>query len=56
MVKHTSSNNGLKGVKRNNEKMKWLMDSMIAYWILLLIISLGAASVIYLFWLRDVLM
>ncbi len=35
--------------------MKSLLDSMLAYWIILLAFSLGAAAVIYLTWLRDAL-
>jgi hypothetical protein len=35
--------------------MKSLIDSMLAYWIILLLFSLGAASVIYVIWLKDVL-
>ncbi len=33
--------------------MKVLMKTMGVYWITLLSISLGAAAVIYVFWLRD---
>lgn len=36
--------------------MKVLIESMLGYWILLLALSLGAASLIYIFWLRDALM
>ncbi len=36
--------------------MKVLIESMLGYWILLLSLSLGAASLIYIFWLRDALM
>jgi hypothetical protein len=35
--------------------MKTLFDSMLAYWIVLLAFSLGAAAIIYLLWLRDAL-
>jgi hypothetical protein len=35
--------------------MQSLMDSMLAYWIVLLGLSLGAASLIYVFWLKDAL-
>ncbi len=35
--------------------MKSLLDSMLAYWILLLAVSLGAAAIIYLTWLKDAL-
>jgi hypothetical protein len=35
--------------------MKWLIDSMLAYWIILLLLSLGAAGIIYAVWLKDVL-
>ena len=35
--------------------MKSLIDSMLVYWIVLLLISLGVASVIYFVWLKDVL-
>jgi hypothetical protein len=33
--------------------MRWFIDSMIGYWILLLAISLGAAAFIYEVWLRG---
>jgi len=33
--------------------MKKLINSMLGYWILLLVISLGAAAVIYEIWLRG---
>jgi hypothetical protein len=36
--------------------MKSLISSMFVYWIILLAVSLGAASLIYTFWLHDVLM
>ncbi len=36
--------------------MKSLIDSMLAYWILLLLVSLGAAGAIYAIWLKDVLL
>lgn len=36
--------------------MKSLLDSMFVYWIILLAVALGAASMIYVFWLHDVLM
>ena len=36
--------------------MKWFIDSMIGYWVLLLAISLGIAAVIYELWLRDALL
>jgi hypothetical protein len=35
--------------------MKWFWNSMLGYWILLLAVSLGLASLIYLIWLKDVL-
>lgn len=35
--------------------MKWLIDSMLAYWIILLLLSLGAASIIYAIWLKGVM-
>ena len=35
--------------------MQSLMDSMLAYWIVLLALSLGAAALIYVFWLKDAL-
>jgi len=35
--------------------MKSLIDSMLAFWIVLLLISLGGAAVIYLIWLKDTL-
>ena len=33
--------------------MRWFIDSMMGYWILLLAISLGAAAVVYEVWLRG---
>jgi hypothetical protein len=33
--------------------MRWFLDSMLGYWILLLAISLGAAGVIYEVWLKG---
>jgi hypothetical protein len=33
--------------------MRWFIDSMVGYWILLLAISLGAAAVVYEVWLRG---
>jgi hypothetical protein len=33
--------------------MRWFIDSMLGYWILLLVISLGAATVIYELWLKG---
>ena len=36
--------------------MKSLIDSMLVYWIILLTVSLGAAALIYTFWLHDVVM
>ena len=35
--------------------MQSLMDSMLAYWIVLLSFSLGTAALIYVFWLKDAL-
>lgn len=36
--------------------MKALIESMLGYWILLLALSLGAASLVYIFWLREALL
>ena len=36
--------------------MKWFIDSMVGYWILLLAISLGVAAMIYEVWLRDAIL
>jgi hypothetical protein len=36
--------------------MKSLIDSMLAYWVFLLLISLGVAAGIYFMWLKDTLM
>ena len=36
--------------------MRWFIDSMVGYWVLLLAISLGIAAVIYELWLRDALL
>ena len=33
--------------------MKWFVNSMLGYWILLLLFSLGAAALIYEVWLRG---
>lgn len=33
--------------------MRWFIDSMAGYWVLLLAISLGAAAVVYEVWLRG---
>ena len=33
--------------------MRWFWDNMFGYWIVLLSISLGAAAVVYIFWLHD---
>jgi hypothetical protein len=33
--------------------MKWFIDSMVGYWVLLLGVSLCAAAVIYEFWLKG---
>lgn len=36
--------------------MKALINTMLVYWILLLSISLGAAAIIYVVWLKDALL
>ena len=33
--------------------MRWFIDSMIGYWVLLLAISLGVSAVIYEVWLKG---
>jgi hypothetical protein len=33
--------------------LRWFVDSMIGYWVLLLAISLGAAAAIYEIWLKG---
>lgn len=33
--------------------MKWFINSMLGYWILLLVISLGSAAAIYEIWLKG---
>ena len=33
--------------------MKWFVNSMLGYWILLLLISLSSAAVIYEIWLKG---
>ncbi len=43
-------------IAKRTDKMKAMMDSMLAYWVLLLAVSLGGASMIYVFWLRDAMM
>jgi hypothetical protein len=35
--------------------MKWFIESMFGYWILLLVIALGLAAGVYLVWLKDAL-
>jgi hypothetical protein len=35
--------------------VRWFIDSMLGYWILLLVISLGTAAGIYQVWLKNVL-
>jgi len=36
--------------------MKFLINSMVGYWILLLTLSLAAAAAIYVIWLREAMM
>ncbi len=33
--------------------MKRILNSMLAFWLLLLAVSLGAASIVYELWLKD---
>ena len=33
--------------------MKWFINSMLGYWILLLVISLGTAALVYELWLKS---
>lgn len=33
--------------------LRWFVDSMLGYWVLLLVISLGAAAVIYEVWFKG---
>jgi hypothetical protein len=33
--------------------LRWFIDSMLGYWILLLVISLGGAAAIYELWLKG---
>ena len=33
--------------------MKWIMNTMLGYWILLLVISMGAAALVYEIWLKG---
>jgi hypothetical protein len=33
--------------------MKWFINSMLGFWILLLVVSLGAAAVVYEIWLKG---
>jgi hypothetical protein len=35
--------------------MKWFIDSMLGYWVLLLVVSLCAAAFIYEMWLKGTL-
>jgi hypothetical protein len=39
--------------KEGESIMKWFINSMLGYWILLLAISLGAAAVVYEIWLKG---
>jgi hypothetical protein len=44
----------IRATKAHQEKeMKWFINSMLGYWILLLTISLGSAAVIYEVWLKG---
>jgi hypothetical protein len=36
--------------------MRWFIESMTGYWILLLSISLAAAAAIYLLWLKEAML
>lgn len=33
--------------------MKWFINSMLGFWILLLVVSLGAAAIVYEIWLKG---
>ncbi len=33
--------------------MRWFIDNMFGYWIMLLVFSLGAAAVVYVLWLKQ---
>lgn len=35
--------------------MRWFIDSMLGYWVLLLMISLGGAAIVYVTYLHDIL-
>jgi hypothetical protein len=50
-----SRNHALRNATQEMGKMKSLIDSMLVYWVILLLISLGVAAVIYLVWLKDLL-
>jgi hypothetical protein len=36
-------------------KMKWFYDSMLGYWVLLLVLSLGASAFLYLTYLKELM-
>ena len=36
--------------------MKWLIDSMLRYFLLLMVFSLGVAALIYVFWLKQAML
>jgi hypothetical protein len=36
-------------------KMKWFYDSMVGYWVLLLVLSLGASAFLYLTYLKELM-
>jgi hypothetical protein len=42
-------------MRKERAAMKWFVNSMLGYWILLLVISLGAAGLIYSVWLKGVI-
>jgi hypothetical protein len=35
--------------------MKWFYDSMVGYWVLLLVLSLGASALLYLTYLKELM-
>jgi hypothetical protein len=56
MGMQVSFRHDFRDIKKESQTMKTLIDSMLAYFIGLVLVSLGVAAVIYTVWLRDVIM
>jgi hypothetical protein len=41
------------GNSKEETSMKWFINSMLGFWILLLAVSLGAAAIVYEVWLKG---